>query len=340
LGFLATHNITADTALSGEKAIEYVQEKEYDLVFMDHMMPEMDGIEATRHIRELSEVRYKNMPIIALSANAVSGAREAFLEAGMNDFISKPIDAGQLNLMLLKWLPSNKIAETVYLDKKSGSNKLSTVAAEPEVADESNRILGELKQIEGLDLPVGLSHVGNDTSTYITILRQFCTEFDGYLEEIRRFTAEENWKEYSIRLHAMKGVFANMGMDSLSKWAYKLEQASKNNEYATCIEETEPICQEMYRFRENLLQTSLMDRGEPIEKTLVDRERLEKKLDSLYTACESGETDKADSIASELERMCYNEPTDVALKEIIAHVASLDYDILLTKITTLKGALE
>jgi hypothetical protein len=82
-----------------------------------------------------------------------------------------------------------------------------------------------------------------------------------------------------------------------------------------------------------------MEQGEPVEKTLVERECLEEKLDSLYTACATGETDRADTIASELKTICYNEQTDAVLKEIIAHVASLDYDILLKKITTLKGAL-
>jgi signal transduction histidine kinase/CheY-like chemotaxis protein/HPt (histidine-containing phosphotransfer) domain-containing protein len=332
LGFLATHQITADTALSGEKAIECVQEKRYDMVFMDHMMPDMDGIEATQHIRKLEGVWYKNMPIIALSANAVSGAREAFLEAGMNDFIPKPIDAEQLNMMLIKWLPAEKIGSTVQQEKKRRSG-----LGEPDAVGEFDRILDELRAIEGLDIEVGLSHVGNDTGTYITILRQFCTEFDGYLVEIRRFTLEENWKEYSIRLHAMKGVLANIGMDVLSQWAYKLEYASKNNEYSTCLVETEGICQEMYLFREKLLNTSLLDRGEPVEKTQVSAAVLGEHLDRLKEACLYGESAKADSIAAELDRMCYSEGMDTALKEISALVASLDYDLVLEKITQLQG---
>jgi CheY-like chemotaxis protein len=338
LGFLATHNIKADTALSGKRAIECVQEKRYDIVFMDHMMPEMDGIEATQHIRELNGVRYKNMPIIALSANAVSGAREAFLEAGMNDFISKPIDGGQMNLMLIKWLPKEKIAGTVPMSKKPKSpaavsgDPIGIVETKP---DEG--ILEELGQIEGLDVQRGLSHVGDDSSTYIMILQQFCTEFDGYLEEIRRFTAEENWKEYSIRLHAMKGVFANIGMDFLSTWAYKLEQASRNQEYGICIGETEGICYEMYRFREKLLKTSLMNGGEAVVRAAVSAEVVREKLDALVEACTSGDSDKADSLAAELDRMSCGEALDAVLKEISGLVASLDYDLVIDKISALRG---
>jgi signal transduction histidine kinase/HPt (histidine-containing phosphotransfer) domain-containing protein len=108
-GYLATHNIIADTAKSGHEAIDMVQKKNYDIVFMDHMMPVMDGVEATRLIRELPDPRFKKLPIVALTANVISGAKEALLQAGMDDFISKPIEAHELNTVLVKWLPKEKI---------------------------------------------------------------------------------------------------------------------------------------------------------------------------------------------------------------------------------------
>jgi hypothetical protein len=133
----------------------------------------------------------------------------------------------------------------------------------------------------------------------------------------------------------MKGVFANIGMDFLSKWAYKLELASKNQEYGICIGETEGICYEMYRFREKLLKTSLMNGGEAVERAAVSAEVIREKLDALAAACKYGESDKADSLAAELDRMSYGEATDAALKEISGLVASLDYDVVIDKITEL-----
>ena len=94
-----------DTAKSGEEAIKMVQEKEYDLIFMDHMMPDMDGVETTHVIRGLEGEYYKNVPIIALTANALSGVREMFLEEGMNDFVAKPINIKELSEKILSWLP-------------------------------------------------------------------------------------------------------------------------------------------------------------------------------------------------------------------------------------------
>ncbi|MDR2394533.1 MAG: response regulator [Treponema sp.] len=325
LGFLATHNIHPDTAQSGLEAIEKVTAKRYDLVFMDHMMPGMDGTEATRCIRNAGDAWLKQMPIVALSANAVSGAREAFLESGMNDFIAKPIDASQLNLMLARWLPKEKLGSVVQEGPEAA------VA----VNEQFTALANELSQLGIMDITVGLSHVGNDHSTYAKILRQFCVELDTYVKEIRLFMAEENWKEYSIRLHAMKGVFANMGVEALSKWAYTLEYASKNGNYAKCIEETAAICEEMLQFREKLRTTSLMDKAEAKEKEPVAEGALREKLNALAKACASGESSLADALAMELGGLTFNGEVDERLDVICALVSSLDYDVVLEQITSL-----
>jgi len=105
-GLLKTYGIQADVALSGMRAVEMVQEKEYNLVFMDHMMPVMDGIDTAIAIRSLGE-KYAQLPIIALTANAVGGMKEMFMAEGLNDFLPKPMEASKLNAILRKWLPSD-----------------------------------------------------------------------------------------------------------------------------------------------------------------------------------------------------------------------------------------
>ena len=104
---LKQYDIQADTAQSGAEALRMMNEKHYDLVFMDHMMPEMDGIEATKWIRTYQDWR-SQVPIVALTANAISGMKELFLSSGMNDFISKPIELDTLNRVLKTWLPPEK----------------------------------------------------------------------------------------------------------------------------------------------------------------------------------------------------------------------------------------
>jgi CheY-like chemotaxis protein len=107
-GMLKQYGISVQTASGGLEAIEKARQIEYDIIFMDHMMPEIDGVEATKRIRDLGG-RHSNTIIIALSANAVSGAREIFISSGMNDFLSKPLIVNDLHKMLLKYIPHDRI---------------------------------------------------------------------------------------------------------------------------------------------------------------------------------------------------------------------------------------
>jgi CheY-like chemotaxis protein/HPt (histidine-containing phosphotransfer) domain-containing protein len=224
LGFLARHGIHADTAESGEEAVRMVAVKHYCLVFMDQMMPGMDGLEATGRIRALAATAadaedaayYENVPIIALSANAVQGARELFLEAGMNDFLSKPIEAASLNAVLARWLPEEKIE----IEKIEGGQ-------EKKEKNEGDALFEELRAIPGLDLGEGLAHIGGSRADYYRVLRQFCAGLDEGLAFIKADLEKSDWKDYTIRLHAYKGVFAILGQKQLSEWAKKLEFAGK-----------------------------------------------------------------------------------------------------------------
>jgi CheY-like chemotaxis protein/anti-sigma regulatory factor (Ser/Thr protein kinase) len=341
LGFLARHGIQADTALSGEEALEKVQTTSYDLVFMDHMMPEMDGTETTERIRALDGARFKTIPIIALSANAVSGARKLFLQSGMNDFLAKPIEANELNWILNMWLPPEKIVGTVHEPVHA--------AMQINESDAFTPLLVALSGIPELDVSAGLSHIGGSLPAYIGILRQFCAEFDGYLEEIRRFLGQENWKEYAIRLHAIKGVFVNIGVVSVPKdsaalnsealslrdWAYKLELAGKNQELDVCRTETEAICEAMSQFRDKLVAAGLLA-GMEKEKHSVSAEWVRGKLAALKDACTTGDSDAADAIAAELATAHVDDATDKMLEEIVQAVAGLEYELVIAEISRLK----
>ena len=103
VGLLKTLEIQADTAVSGQECLEKMKENRYDIIFMDHMMPEMDGVETTKKIREMEGVYYQDVPVIALTANAVNGAKEMFLESGFQDFVSKPIDMDELCGCIIKY---------------------------------------------------------------------------------------------------------------------------------------------------------------------------------------------------------------------------------------------
>ena len=108
-GLLRPYKMSVTTAICGEEALSLINEQDFDLIFMDHMMPEMDGVEVVSIIRSSTRETLQKVPIIAFTANAISGMREMFLEAGFQDFVSKPIEGAVMQAVLLKWLPADYI---------------------------------------------------------------------------------------------------------------------------------------------------------------------------------------------------------------------------------------
>jgi signal transduction histidine kinase/HPt (histidine-containing phosphotransfer) domain-containing protein len=337
-GFLLTHNISADTAGSGQDALAMVRQKRYDIVFMDHMMPEMDGIETARRIRELAGAAagetggvdaawLRSMPIVALSANAVSGARETFLAAGMNDFVSKPIDASQLNRVLGKWLPPGKI-----IMEKTASRGDS---AAPESGES---LLEELSAVHGLDARAGLSHVAGNREGYIRALRQFCDNFASYRGGVAAALEAKDWQDYVIRVHALKGVLAAFGAGDLAAWAARLEQAAKNGQTDTCAEETADFFEKLEVFYTALAGTSLLKPENAVEQREAAPEKFTELLARLREACVNGSAGDAEQAAAALKGIKTAVKTGALLEEIYRLAASYDFEPALEKIDMLAQA--
>ena len=208
-GLLKPSGMTIDFCKSGVEAIAAVKKNEYDLVFMDHRMPGMDGVEATAHIRALSveDSRYAALPIIALTANAVSGMKDVFLESGFDDYLSKPIDTGKLYNILEKWIRV-----------KHEKRKAETVQG-------SGEELNAGIHIDGVDTAMGLLHLGGQMALYIETLAAFCDDGDERTEAIRACLDAGNLKTYTIHVHALKSAAANIGAGTLSDAAKDLEMA-------------------------------------------------------------------------------------------------------------------
>ncbi|MDR2193219.1 MAG: response regulator [Treponema sp.] len=335
-GFLNRHKIQPDSAKSGMEAIRLIEKKAkagsmYDLVFMDHMMPDMDGIETTKRIRELGFT----MPVIALTANAVSAAKELLLNAGMDDFISKPIEAYALNTILIKWLPPEKICMRSDYDKS------------PVVFQTQAPALDTLAGIAGLDVEKGLQYSGG-AQQYRRLLRQFCANFDEGADDLSEKLRTNNWKEYAVRVHAFKGIFSTIGMQSLSEWAKKLEGAGKDaagmtldsNEekreksIALCNGDTGPFIKAMTGFRDALLAASLLE-DEPFDKITAEPALVREKLTALRHACESMNAKDAGKIAAELQRFAFDTKTESAVMYICKLISSFDYEKALENIDEL-----
>ncbi|MDR0272070.1 MAG: response regulator [Clostridiales bacterium] len=233
-GLLTQCHITADTALSGKQAIEMIAEKKYDLVFMDHMMPEMDGIEATKILRE----KGVKIPIVALTANAVSGAKELMLSAGMDDFLSKPIDKGTLYNVLNHWIPAEKIVpkpETPH------------VTVTPVAQNENEKVFWEkIHKIKGLSPEYG--KVSAQLNEYKNTLEVAMRELAKGNEKLTNFLAEKNMYDFCIEVHGIKGSLSLLGVMGLSKKALKLENASRENDIDFCREHLDEFLSDLNYF--------------------------------------------------------------------------------------------
>ena len=219
-GLLRLNKITAETAASGQKAIDLVSQKQYDIVFMDHRMPEMDGAEATQIIREMGI----KTPIIALTADAVAGVKEALLKSGMDDFLSKPIIKSALNSMLRKWIPVEKI---VSADE-------ANVAGESD-AEKHEEFWKKIEQIEGLSISIGLERVADQRDIYESSLKLTINEIEKCIKNLNNFLAAEDMPNFCIEAHGMKGSLANIGVMELSDKARELELASDKGDTAFCV---------------------------------------------------------------------------------------------------------
>lgn len=160
-GLMAPYKMQVDAATSGFKAIEMVKNIKYDLIFMDHMMPEMDGIEATQHIRDMKDEYYTNIPIIALTANAMSNAKELFLSNGFDDFLAKPIEMTELHRILKQYVQSK--APAGYMEKALAETNAETTDAQPGLIDTAPQTL-QPSGSTAASLPFGVPTFANAPS--------------------------------------------------------------------------------------------------------------------------------------------------------------------------------
>jgi len=234
-GLLQLCKIKADTAMSGQQAIEMVQEKLYDIVFMDHMMPGMDGVEATKIIRE----KNKNVTIIALTANAVAGAKEEFFAVGMNDWLTKPINKVLFFKLLEKWIPGEKVMKAQGETLDSYENTADET--DNSVQDEFRR---SIEQIEGLSVQTGLQRIPG-WETYETSLRLLLNEIETCDRKLKDFFETGDMRNFSITVHGMKGALNFVGVEELSRKAYDLEMASNKEDINFCASNMPPFLEKL-----------------------------------------------------------------------------------------------
>lgn len=253
-GLLEPLKFKMDVAQNGLASLKKVAENDYDLILMDHMMPVMDGIEATKRIRSFEDDKYRKIPIIALTANAVNGAKEACVEAGMDDFVGKPIELKEICTVLRKWLPPEKIVEKTPFDTPEADNMQEDTQESIQkgitknIQENTNRNeKGENKMAEygALDRETGLQYCGTE-ELYESVLEDFYRLIDSKSEKIETLLRDNDIRNYTIEVHALKSTARMIGAADLSALAFEMEQAGNANDLDK-INANTPTLMEMYR---------------------------------------------------------------------------------------------
>ena len=247
IGILSAYGMQIDTATSGREAIEKIRAKEttYDIVFMDHMMPELDGIETFEIIRsEINGDYAKNLPIVALTANALVGMDKVFLKKGFQDYLSKPIDPQKLDFVIRKWLIKPKNGQTANVGQEIPQ-------IEKEVPNDIYMELLAQNPITGINFDEALKKFNSNPQIYLRILRSFAKNTPEFLEKLANPTAE-TLNGYRISIHGLKGACYGIGANELGKLAEKLENETKAQNITAILEKNGELLQGINKLLEEI----------------------------------------------------------------------------------------
>ncbi|MCR5813064.1 MAG: transporter substrate-binding domain-containing protein [Desulfovibrio sp.] len=217
-----------DTAMSGDECLKMSTQKKYDMIFMDHMMPTKDGIEAMQELKAMKDNPNARTPVICLTANAIAGMRDTYLAAGFDDYLSKPIDPDRLEAIIVKYLPPEKM----QLKEQK--------ATEPFVDKKNSEIPDFLYQIQEIDLNTGLRHCGN-ASIYLEALSAYVETISQNAQVIADYWQKQDIKNLTIKVHALKSSARIIGALSLASLAEKLEQAGHDHQLKVLADNLETL---------------------------------------------------------------------------------------------------
>lgn len=282
VGLLKPLEMKVELASGGKEAIRMARKTKYDIIFMDHMMPVMDGVETTEQLRALEGDYFKNVPIIALSANAQADAREKFAEAGMDDFVAKPIEMKEICSKIKRWLPRELVL--------TGGQK-SVEAGTAANGD-------ELPGLQGIDSLSGIQCCGGK-EMWLSILGDFYRLIEPKATKLEKCLADDLIRDYIIEVHALKNTARMIGAKHLSDRFRHMEDCGNAGNVDSIRRETPDLLREYREFKEILKPFGEEQNAEKQETTA---ENLKELLKQIHDAMDQFDLDGADEAMKELEK--------------------------------------
>ncbi len=338
-GFLKEYQIKVTTALSGAEAMEKIKSKDYDFVFMDHMMPGMDGVETLHNIRKMGDSYYQRVPIIALTANAVAGSRENLMEQGFNDFLEKPVERSVLERVLKRNISENKL---IYIsDEEFAKNE----SADAKATDEFS-MMKEILEKNELDVDKAIVYC-NGKDQYIEILKNYCQENNELQNQIEELFDEQDWKNYTIAIHGMKSSMRSIGASEVSEVAADLEKAGHEGNinyiilnHNTFMEQYRKLFDKLCQYEWLCPKNNEESLTECQELKEIEDNLFEEYIDKMEEAMYSFDKDEMMNILLELNGYMYNgKLLKKELAPVVRKVEQSDYMSAVEMIIKLKKKL-
>ena len=295
-GLLKNTGIKIDTVLSGKEALEAVKQNTYDILFIDHRMPEMDGIETLHAIKALSENKSIGKPCIALTANAISGVKKMYINEGFDDYLSKPVNPAKLEEMIRNYLPPE------YIEDSPDDNFTSSEGSEKsENAEDSKKysdFITKMRNIEELDLDSAIKNCGSEELLF-SIINQYHSSIDQKALELQQFFEAEDWDNYGIKVHALKSTSRLIGAIKLSKLAEHLEECANNNTITEIQNQHKNLMDIFLNFK-NILEPLINESPDDNNKPEISNEELSKKINQILECADEYDLDGLDNLMKEL----------------------------------------
>ena len=335
---MKNYRFTIDTALSGMEALEKLESKDYDMVFMDHMMPEMDGVDTLHRIRDKAGIYYANIPVIALTANAVAGAKEMLIAEGFQDFLSKPVEIASMHRILEKYLPDAKkiydfeddatdvqSGETVYNDHETIYEQLHNPQAS---VKEPGAETAREDTAADIDEKQGALYCGS-LEDFEDILKIHYEDYEENSRKIQAFYDSKDWKNYVILVHGLKSSMKSVGIMKLSDMCLGLELAGKENRIDYILKNHDAMMAEYGRIHDvigNRLGITQKINADLTNIKNLDDDSLAGLLNRFENAVYSFDEEQMLSILNELMDYKYHETVLASkLSPLVKKVNNCDY---------------
>lgn len=316
-GLLKQTKIQIDLAKSGMECLELVAVNPYDVIFLDYRMPEMDGVTTLKIMKEMQDYPNMETPIVLLTANALTGAREKFLEQGFDDYMTKPIDSRKLEEILIEYLPKDKVI----------------LQANDENIDEgeSSEIIKRLEEEAGLDTKKGLANCGSPEG-YLEVVTIYRNSVDAKVDEIGRYYDEKDYANFTIQVHSLKSTSRIIGALDISERAWELEQAGDRKDENYISKNTEDLLFDYLELGKRLKEILPMEEAQEDDSELDDisDDMLNDGIATLKEFAENMSYDDLIFVLDELSSYKLSSKDKQLLKDIRNHVEQLDWEGVLS----------